>query len=233
MPLFALGLIRHPTVLFSLPLGARCQVLPHREQEQRKPLVLQSTCPLFGELLGWGQMSILYFVCVFFFNTCELGTVSPAEAPILQSEPTPSSGGKRSFPSIPVTYPTFLQSQQPQDMRALGSLGQVTAGAGPVLTGWTGRTTLQSEVERTGWKVRTGCVCLCPGACPQADPERAGEVLRPGAVMTCAAVPITGTHRNRGVPMGISETWDWLWFSPPPREESSQPWLSRGVPGEE
>lgn len=51
--------------------------------------------------------------------------------------------------------------------------------------------------------------------------------------MTCVSVPITGTHRNRGVPTGISETWDWLWFSPPPREESSQSWLSRGVPGGE
>lgn len=31
-----------------------------------KPLVLQSTRPLFGELLGWREMLILYFVCVFF-----------------------------------------------------------------------------------------------------------------------------------------------------------------------
>lgn len=89
-----------------------------------KPLVLQSTCPLFGELLGRGQMLILC-VCIF-FNICELGTVSPAEAPILQSEPTPSSDRWNMwlFPQSQLLVPsTFLWSQQAPDMQAAGSPG--------------------------------------------------------------------------------------------------------------
>lgn len=62
-------------------------------------------------------------LCVYFFNICELGTVSPAEAPILQSEPTPFSDRWKTwlFPQSQLLVRfTLLQSQQPPDAQARG-----------------------------------------------------------------------------------------------------------------
>lgn len=89
---------------FSLPLGTRYACAG--SNSRKKPLVRQSSRPLCGELLGWGEMSILYFVCIYFFNICELGyCLCPAKHPSCsQSPPPPQTGGKCNvaFPSGPV-----------------------------------------------------------------------------------------------------------------------------------
>lgn len=85
-----LGLSCHQTPpLFCCP-GQAAQLfrVGSRSPGHRWP---SGACALPGGVLGWGGMSTLQFP-VHIVSTCELGrSPRPANAPILQSEPTPSS----------------------------------------------------------------------------------------------------------------------------------------------